>query len=288
MVALKRGIYADGKLLANTSTAAANATKVKYNKDGYLVTDVNDSDANLALNDLLSDTLTDGIDLVNTAAMALLEQAAAHAGGRGWLDTPYTVRRLSKKVYIQAGESAAYREAETTPIQEAFRAVRREIQSSRAVQINPRNGYTYIDKLTPDGLDTIFYRLQKWADIGGYNSDGLYTADAEIVKDYYTAKAELSLTDNQEVIVNLRMRGYGIKAIATYLGVKTGTVKRILDRIRVRAEKIGFTPSMWEDMTGRRVDVDGDETDGETVKVTSPYATFTIDGKAYTTAPKKA
>lgn len=265
MMDLKRGIFHDMHLLENTQTNADKATRTTYNDAGDMVTETADAAALAAFGELIGETLTDGIDLVHTAAAALLEQAADHAAGENWLDTPYTVRRLAKKVYIRTEDSAAYREEEATPIQEVYRAVRRAIQSSRAVQTDPRNGYTYISDTTPDGLDAIYYRMGKYADIGGCaiaehsktpGSPALYpagsthyTADRETVLTYEKMLAALNLTRRQAEIVNLRMKGHGTKAISTYLGVTKAAVDIQLQRLRAKCEKMGFTPGMWAEMT---------------------------------------
>lgn len=260
MIALKRGIAADRRTLDNTNAAANVATRATLNKDGDPVTETADSDA-AAVAALLDETLTDGIDLVQTAAVALLEQAADHADGPGWLDRPYTVRRLSRRVYIRTEDSAAYRDDETTPAQEVYRAVRRAVQESRAVQTDPRNGYTYIEDLTADGLDTIYYRLHKYADLGGYAHNGQdgdrlpgspagygqsgehYTADRQTVTDYNAIMKQLNLTDRQALILRLRMQGKGNKAIATYLGVTYQAVQNTLAKIQKKAVAIGLTPT---------------------------------------------
>ena len=241
MIALKRGIAFDRRTLDNTAAAANAATRCTLNKDGDPVTETVDRDAAAALAVLVGETLSDGIDLVQTAAVALLEQAADHADGPGWLDKPYTVRRLSRKVYIKETDSAAYRDDTTTPAQEVYRAVRRAVQESRAVQTDPRNGYTYIEDLTADGLDVIYYRLQKYADLGGYNVDGNYTADRQTVEDYETILERLELSDRQAQVLRLRMQGRGYKAIGTYLGVDVSNVKRTMKQVQAKAAKIGLT-----------------------------------------------
>lgn len=248
---LKRGIFHDLHLLENTRTAADKATRTHYNADGDMVTETADPAALAAFGELIGETLSDGLDLVNTAAAELIEQAAEHADpAAAWLDTPYTVRRLARKVYIKSEDSAAYRDEETTPIQEVYKAVRRAIQNSRAMQTDPRNGYTYIEDTTADGLDTIYHRLQKWADLGGYDRDGHYTADPVTVDTYEKTLAALNLSDRQLTVINLRMRGYGKKAIGTYLGIDPNNVGRVLRQVQAKAEKIGFTPSMWAEMSG--------------------------------------
>ena len=243
LVQLKHGIAADLATLDNLRTAADKATRTAYNADGDLTTETADKDAEKAVAALIGETLSDGIDLVQAAALAILEQAAEHAADGGeWLDTPHTVRRLSRRVYIRTEDSAAYRDDETTPIQEVYRAVRQTVQNSRAIQTDPRNGYSYIEDLTADGLETIYYRLHKYADLGGYDCNGNYTTDRQNVADYETLVARLDLTDRQAQILRFRMQGKGYKAIATYLGIPQSSVCRCMYQVRNKAEKIGLTP----------------------------------------------
>lgn len=260
LVSLKRGVAHDLALLENTHTATENATRATFNKDGDSVTEILDGDAYDAIATLIAECLSDGIDLVQTAAAAILEQAEKHATGENWLDTPYTIRRLSKRVYIQRADSAAYKEDKTTPVQEAYRAVRRAVQDSRAVQVDPRNGYTYIENTTPDTLDTIYYRLGKYSDLGGYETSshvgrpdggseygGTYTAGAEDVARYDALIALLNLTDRQAQIIKLRMQGRGYKAIATYLGVSTTAVHNTLHKVQEKAKKLGYNGAKYTD-----------------------------------------
>lgn len=243
LVAVKRGIAADLATLDNTRRNADKATRTTYNADGDTVTEIADKDAETALAALIGETLSDGIDLVQSAAVAILEQAADHANGGEWLDRPYTTRRLSKRVYIQSADSAAYKEVETTPIQEVYRAVRQAVQDSRAMQTDPRNGYTYIEELTADGLETIYRRLQKWADLGGYDCNGNYTADPQTVTDYETIVARVELTDRQAQVLRLRMQGKGYKAIATYLGVTQRAIAKTVAQVQAKATAAGLTPA---------------------------------------------
>lgn len=241
LVALKRGIAQDLATLENTRYCSERATRTTYNADGDTVTEIADKDAYNALTTLAADTLTDGIDLIQTAALAIIEQAAEHANGEKWLDTPYTVRRLSKRVYIQRTDSAAYKDTETTPIQEIYRAVRKAVQDSRAIQADPRNGYSYIEDLTADGLDTIYYRLGKYTDLGGYDCNGNYTTGADTVEQYETLVARMELTDRQAQILKLRMQGKGYKAIATYLGVTQRAIAKTVAQIQTKVTTLGMT-----------------------------------------------
>lgn len=252
LVALKRGIAQDRRALANLDYCSEKATRITYTAGGDLVQEVANRAAADELAKLIGETLSDGLDLVQTAALALLEQAAEHAeNGVQWLDKPYTVKRLSRRVYIQTAESAAYKTDETTPIQEVYRSVRKAVQDSRAVQTDPRNGYSYVEDLTPDGLDVIYYRMGKYADLGGTDSNGMYTTDKQTVTDYNNVLGKLNLSERQEVIVRLRMQGRGYKAIASYLGVTYQAVQNAMRKVQAKAEKIGFTPSLWEEMNAQ-------------------------------------
>ena len=242
LVQLKRGIAADRATLDNLRTAADKATRTAYNADGDFITETADSDAEKAVTALIGETLSDGIDLVQTAALAILEQAADHATAENWLDKPYSITRLSRRVYIRSEDSRAYREEVTTPIQEVYRAVRQAVQDSRATQTDPRNGYTYIEDCA-DGLETIYYRLQKYANLGGYNCNGNYTADRQTVADYETTLAKLDLTDRQAQVLRLRMQGKRYKAIATYLGVTQRAVAKTVEQVQKKALAIGLTPN---------------------------------------------
>lgn len=262
---LRRGIAKDLSTLDNTRQAADKATHATLDENGEPVTEIADKAAYDALSSIISDALSDGIDLVQEAA-ALLEQAAKHANGVEWLDRPYTFRDLDKRVYIQLDDSAAYKDVDTTPIQEVYRAVRKAVQDSRAIQTDPRNGYTYIEDYAENGegngLEVIYRRLQKWSDMGGYAQNGqagtnmpgspsgigrdgdLYTADIETARRVDEIIKALELTDRQKLIFNLRMRGMGYrgnKAIATYLGVSDKSIKKTVSQIKKKAVKIGLT-----------------------------------------------
>lgn len=242
---LKRGIYFDNQNLDNIRYWSNQPYEVEYTKDGDVRNSPNKA-AETAFDTLLDYTLTDGIDLVNAAIVALLELATEHAAnGAGWLDSVYTVRRLSKKVYICETDSRAYKDVETTPMQEVYRAVRRVVANSRAVQTDPRSAYTYIsiDAYEPEELEQIFVRCGKYADVGGTDCHGLYTGDIESFRAQVNAEAlieRMNLTARELQILKLRMRGYGGRTISNSLNISRGSYDRSLQNIRRKAREIGF------------------------------------------------
>lgn len=270
LVAVKRGIVHDLALLDNLTAAHNAAYAFRFNDAGDMVQEVADKGAEKAATAMQSETLSDGLDIVNAAAVAILEQTAEHAtAAPGWMEAPYTMRRLSAHVLIRADDAAKWEEVQTSPIREVYRAIRREVQNSRAMQTDPRNGYLYIEDTAADPdsdqTETTYRRLQKWADLGGYTTSGhyqpgkpeskysgAYTADAQTAADYETIMQALNLTARQAQIVALRMRGYGYTAIASYLGVTPRCIEITVARLRTKCEKIGFTPSMWAEMTAEK------------------------------------
>lgn len=323
LTAVRRGILADLDTLEKLTAAHNAAYALQYNAAGDLVQVVVDKNAEKAAAALQSETLSDGLDLVNAAVVAILEQTAEHAAdfdradlcdrvaaivkaewertkrpdlysladyilhgiesgwtldavnhelakhglrpATAWIETTYLDRRLAKKVLIKADDAAKWETVETSPIREVYRAIRREVQNSRAVQTDPRNGYLYIEDTIADpdstATDTFYRRLHKWADLGGFTQSGhydphgnaarstIYTADAQTAADYNSIVAALNLTERQATVIRLRMSGYGYAAIATYLGIHRPNVIRTCQQVQAKAEKIGFTPDMWAEMT---------------------------------------
>lgn len=261
LLQLRREVFADVAALDNLRDAMNAALATRYNDNGDMVTEIVDRDAWERADVLSRDRLGDGMDLVQDAILELLEQQAAgrDVGGAGWLDMEYTVRKLDKRVLIREDESAAYHDAETTPAQAIFQTVRRSIADSRAMQTDPRNGYTYLEELAADGLDTVYRRIGKYSDLcgyahngqisdmagapaGWYGGDGLATADRQTVGDMAKLLECLNLTDRQAQILKYRMQGMGYKAIASRLGISQGNVWNCVSRIRERAREIGLIP----------------------------------------------
>lgn len=260
MVKIRRDITADRYTTDNINRLIDDITyHIEYDRNGDPVSVCDTPDSEAALSDLIHNTtIGDGYDLVQDCIVALLSEVAKQKDrdpdDPTDLERPYTVNRLKRKVYIKKADSVGgYETVTTTPIQEVFKAVRRCIEKSRAVQTDPRNGYCYIEDLTmsPDGdPDTIYYRLPKYADLGGYVTDfngstTLYTTPTATVERVERIIEKLNLTARQATILQLRLKGHGYKAIATYLGITADSVKSQVKEMRRKAEKIGLTPEKF-------------------------------------------
>lgn len=258
---VKRSIYRDTNTLKNIDYSCKKAFMTVYNEDGDRQTKTADSDYRYAYNKLTQQTLGDGLDLVNTAIVSLLDECTkVDTTAENFLETVYTVRRLKKKVWIKVEDSVnGWETVETSPIREVYKAVRREVANNRSLNIDPSNGYMYLEDLTRDeesNEETVIYRrLNKYSDLAGNVTDfngavKFETVDSASVTDYDTMVEKLELTTRQAQILQLRMSGYGYIAIGTYLGVNEKSVRDVLKTVQKKAsEKLDLPPYLVKALT---------------------------------------
>lgn len=243
---VKRSIYRDKNTLANIDYSCKQAFTTVYSEDGDRQTKTKDSDYRYAYNKLSQQTLGDGLDLVHVAMVALLDESEkADRTIENFLENTYEVRRLKKKVWIQSADSVnGWETVETSPIREVYKAVRREVANSRSLNIDPSNGYLYLEDLATDEESneeaTIYRRLNKFSDLAGnvtdYNGAVTFeTVDSASVDKYENMVDALELTARQAKVLELRMGGYGCVAIGTYLGVREESVMSVLKTIQKKA-----------------------------------------------------
>lgn len=258
---VKRSIYRDKNTLAKIDYSCKQAFVTVYNEDGDRQTKTKDSDYRYAYNKLSQQTLGDGLDLVHVAMVALLDESEkADRTKENYLENTYEVRRLKKKVWIKSEDSVnGWETVETSPIKEVYKAVRREVANNRSLNIDPSNGYLYLEDLATDEESneetTIYRRLNKFSDLAGNVTDfngavKFETVDANSVTDYDTMVEELELTARQTKILELRMGGYGYVAIATYLGVNEKSVRDVLKTAQKKAiEKLNLPEYLVKALT---------------------------------------
>lgn len=258
---VKRSIYRDTNTLKNIDYSCKEAFTTVYNEDGDRQTKTKDSDYRYAYNKLTQRTLGDGLDLVNTAIVSLLDECTKVDTTTGnFLETVYTVRKLKKKVWIKVSDSVnGWETVETSPIREVYKAVRREVANNRSLNIDPSNGYLYLEDLAKDEESneeaTVYRRLNKYTDLAGNVTDfngavKFETVDSGSVADYDKMTEALELTARQAQVLQLRMSGYGCVAIGTYLGVKEESVRNVLQTIQKKAvEKLSLPSYLVNAMT---------------------------------------
>lgn len=251
---LQSALYRDVQRLDAMRRSLDMASDISYDMDGDAVT----AGAYAAGIDM-DETISDGMDVANAAVVALLEAAEKWAAnGPEWLEKPVSVRKIRSHVLIR-DTAAAWETVETTPLRTVYAAVRQYIQANANVAADPRNGYAYIaDYATADpetgetALETVYRRIGKYADMGGYETDvngrptSRYTADRGTWETTAALLEKLNLSMRQRQILRYRLQGYGLQAIATALGVTYTAVYNQVQKIREKAEKIGLNPETWE------------------------------------------
>ena len=257
---IRRSIYKDRQTLKNIDYSCSQAFTTVYTANGDRETKTKDSEYRYAYNKLTSDTLGDGLDLVHTAMVSLLEETEkADRSKENYLENVYQIRRLKKKVWIKSVDSVnGWEDVETSPIREVYKAVRREVANNRSLNIDTSN-YIYLEDISKDTEsgyeETIYRRLNKCTDLAGTVKDynGAITAetvDMQSVADYDAMVDCLELTARQAQVLNLRMSGYGCVAIGTYLGVKEESVRSVLKTVQKKAvEKLELPDYLVKTLT---------------------------------------
>lgn len=255
---LKKSLYADTLMLdtLNDINRNGDGRTTRYDINGNSKEVITDKAAydryNAAIDRFVDETISDGYDLIQVAAVALLEQSTkVDTTVSDWLERPYTKRALTRKVYINTADAdKEWIIAETTPIQEVFKAIRRYIVDNRSINIDPRCKYVYLSELAidPDNDDTaeqIYRRLSRYLQavsteihvdrLGNVTMTATTThSDVDIIDEML---ARLDLTTREAAVVKCRLQGYGNKVIANTLHVTENAVKGCLHRVRDKARK---------------------------------------------------
>lgn len=247
---LRTTLFQDLRNIENLYNAVNNSSEYQYNENGDIVEIITDKELHNAIPELLRYSYDDGLDLLNTAIIAILDETAkAQDLNSDFMEKPYTVRRLKRKVYIKKEDSKnGFETVNTTPITEVYKAIRREIQNSRSIQVASHK-YTYIEDIAKDTeTDTeveIFKRLPKYSGLAyemtDYNGKTIaITADNSTVDSLDGLISKLNPSKQQAEILQLRLSGYGYKAIATYLGVREDNVKLQIKRLQAKLKDFGL------------------------------------------------
>lgn len=255
---LKKSLYADTLMLdtLNDINRNGDGRTTRYDINGNSKEVITDKAAydryNAAIDRFISETIGDGYDLIQVAAVALLEQASkVDTTAENWLEKTYTKKSLSRKVYINTADAnREWLTVETTPIQEVFKAIRRYVMDNRSVNIDPRCKYVYLSELAidpgnDDTAERIYRRLPRYSQ--SVNTDihvdrnGNVTMTATITRNDVDIMddmlSRLNLTAKESAVIKYRLQGYGYKVIANSLQITENAVKGCIHRIRDKARK---------------------------------------------------
>lgn len=161
--------------------------------------------------------LTDAADLVQVAALAIIEADAPCISAAIAADKPYILPDAVRKAAYKAVHKAIY-----------------------AAAVRPALRDTYIEDLahTDDGMEvsdpeyikvTRYYDIHDWAD---------YMITADMLE-----QIKPLLKDKQKAVLHYRLQGMNVTAIAERLGVTQQAISDTLKRIRIKAT------TLWPDET---------------------------------------
>lgn len=197
-------------------------------------------DPTKTLNEIIPENLGIGYDLVQSGIVEILNQIARQRQSGECIDLlrEYTFLKLNKRIVIRNGKRE-FKQVTTTPIQEVFRAIREEIDSTKSARVID-NSYDYIQysvKNPDSGKEEVYFeRQEKMID----TSNEVTTAE-----NYYKKYNEILAMCNttQKTVLKLRCKGYGIKHIAILMNTQPRLVKRYRSQIAQKCFDIGFKPA---------------------------------------------
>lgn len=193
----------------------------------------------------------DADDLVQVAAVAILQQVKRMqaTGNKVNLESVYTKKTLRKRTLVISGNNELnYINRDTTGIQEIFRAVRSYINSNKhRYQISD---FSYLQAVAKDTQEVYYYRLPKYADLGGYVRDyngknTFYTVSDNATDDIAKVKqiiGTLKLTATQTEVLKYRLQGLSYREIAARRGTSAAAVLKTVKQIQAKAININFCP----------------------------------------------
>ena len=247
-------------LLDNHDKRQLTDTTANFDSNGNIKLKVNDEEYTEAVKKTLADTLSQGLDIVNEASILIIAEAEAvkKRNGKkplekGFMLKPYEARKTNGKTFVLNGKKVVeWSTFEAVPIKNIFKGVRKYIQDNKSIRA-VINGYSYIEAYSIDSdseaIEKIYYRLDKYADLGGvvYDFNGkelAYTTEAEAVKTYQDLLADLIIKANFDMkhidFIRCRVCGKSLVDTAKSLGVSLRTAERIQADLQNKAVGVGF------------------------------------------------
>ena len=247
-------------LLDNLNKRDLTDTSATYDSNGNIKLNVLDKEYNKAVDKVLQDSISQGVDIVHQASIIILNELSTvqQKNGQkplklGFMLEPYESRKTNGKTFVVNGKkSVEWKNVEVIPISNIFKNVRAYIQNNKSIKALV-NGYSYIESLSfdseSDEVEKIYYRLDKYADLGETVTDfngkeTAYTTTAEQVKTYQKSLADLitkaSLDQKHIDFIRCRVNGKSLVDTAAYLGVSLRTVERIQKDLQTKSIAVGY------------------------------------------------
>lgn len=260
MMTLRGETVKNFALLDNLNKRAKTDTLATFDSNGNIKCEITDKEYTKAVEKVLNDSLSQGVDIIHQASISILEEVKTiqQKNGKkplkvGFMLEPYESRKTNGKTFaINGKKSVEWETVEVLPIRNIFKSVRAYIQNNKSVKA-VINGYSYIESLSIDNesdeVEKIYYRLQKYADLGEIVTDFngkevAYTTTAEEVEQYKKSLADLIIKahlDQKHIdYINCRLSGKSLVEIAKYIGISVTTAQRIQHELQKKSIAVGY------------------------------------------------
>ena len=260
MITLRGETVKNFALLDNLDKRTKTDTLSTFDSNGKIKCIVADKEYTKAVEKVLHDSMSQGVDVVHQASISILEEVATiqQKNGKkslkvGFMLEPYESRKTNGKTFaINGKKSVEWETVEVLPIRNVFKSVRAYIQNNKSIKA-VINGYSYIESLSIDNesdeVEKIYYRLNKYADLGEIVTDFngkevAYTTTAEEVEQYKKSLADLIIKaqlDQKHIdYINCRLSGKSLIEIAKYIGVSLRTATRIQQELQKKSIAVGY------------------------------------------------
>ena len=252
---LQKGKSHDIKLSKNTLRAVSESVTVRIDKNGKEHRKEEDVP-------MMHETFSDSMDLLQSAYETIMVEAqkmVARGQRKSFgFEIPYFERVLDKRVLIRTEDSAKWKTVTVLPIQKVYRAVRDGIGKNRQVSFDSGTRFVYLSHLVrenEDGEEEVIYKRfpSYWLDYEtieepkgkhGKKSTVIRASisdeTADEVQKMELLVSKLGLTELQKNTLELRLKGYKDKAIASYFGVSFQTIQERMKAIQKKAEAVGL------------------------------------------------
>lgn len=260
MIQMRNETVRNINLLDNLAYYTINGTSAHYDKNGNIKCEIIDEEYNKAVKEVLADSISQGMDIVNQATLLIiaeLETILSKSDNKpltiGFMGEPYESRKTNGKTFVVNGKkSVEWSTVEIIPIVNVFRGVRQYIQGNKSIKALT-NGYSYIESLSfdseSDEVEKIYYRLQKYADLGSAVHDfngkeTAYTTDENGYKEYKKSLANLidkgNLSQKHIDFIQCRLCGKSLKDTADKIGISLRSVERLQAELQIIAVSVGY------------------------------------------------
>lgn len=218
-----------------------------YSEDGTI--DENSETQADAVKASMNECIDDGYEVLQEARLAIIAETKHSIETFGTIDLKkeYTVKEINHRAYARKEDFCkAIKERDTTGVKNMYLSVSRSITDGRATNAQSKPEvlvpFGLTDTETGDDIGEVFLRRKLNTATRAEGAAETLIPDNETdTETVFDIMDRANLSKQQRKIIEMRLQGYGRKAIATAMHVKLGSVNVQLKRIGEKLYNIGIT-----------------------------------------------